>query len=46
MSISQQTIEQMAPDQASLNAASKLMKPAKWPVLGRDGEPPRAVSAL
>ncbi len=39
MSISQQTIEQMAPDQASLNAASKLMKPAKWPVLGSDGEP-------
>lgn len=39
MSISQQTIEQMAPDQASLNAASKLMKPAKWPLLGRDEEP-------
>ncbi len=26
-------IEQLAPDQASLSAALKLMKPAQWPIL-------------
>lgn len=30
------TVEALAPDQASLKAASKLMKPAKWPVRERD----------
>jgi hypothetical protein len=29
-------IEQLAPDQASLAAALKLMKPAKWPTLAHD----------
>ena len=29
-------IERLAPDQASLGAALKLVKPAKWPVLGGD----------
>jgi uncharacterized protein (DUF2267 family) len=29
-------IEQLAPDQASLGAALKLMKPAIWPTLARD----------
>jgi len=31
-------IEAAAPDQASLKAASKLMKPAKWPLRGRDAD--------
>jgi hypothetical protein len=30
------TLEQLAPDQASLNAARGLLNRAKWPVLGRD----------
>jgi hypothetical protein len=29
-------IERLAPDQASLGAALKLVKPSKWPVLGSD----------
>ncbi|MCG7530747.1 SWIM zinc finger family protein [Psychrobium sp. MM17-31] len=33
MNISLETIQELAPDQASLNAAKKLLKPAKWPVL-------------
>jgi hypothetical protein len=31
-------IEQLAPDQASLGAALKLMKPATWPMLARTGD--------
>ena len=33
MSLTLQKIEELAPDQASLNAAQKLLKPAKWPVM-------------
>ncbi len=36
MSFSLKKVEELAPDQASLNAASKLIKPAKWPLLGRE----------
>lgn len=32
MAISKETVMALAPDQASLNAASKLMKSAKWPL--------------
>ncbi|MEM7721984.1 MAG: SWIM zinc finger family protein [Pseudomonadota bacterium] len=32
MTISKETVTALAPDQASLNAANKLMKPAKWPL--------------
>lgn len=39
--LSKEKIEQLAPDQASLGAAFKLMKPGKWPMLARD-----AASAL
>ncbi len=35
MEISLGTIQELAPDQASLTAAKKLLKPAKWPVLGQ-----------
>lgn len=38
MTISLQKIEQLAPDQASLTAAKKLLKPAKWPTLEDNGE--------
>src|SRR5262245_25084706 len=34
--LSKERIEQLAPDQASLGAALKLMKPASWPTLARD----------
>jgi hypothetical protein len=34
--ISKEKIEQLAPDQASLASALKLLKPAAWPVLARD----------
>ncbi|WP_028580992.1 SWIM zinc finger family protein [Desulfogranum japonicum] len=36
MEISLETIQNLAPDQASLHAAKKLLKPAKWPLLGQD----------
>jgi len=36
--ISKDRIEKLAPDQASLGAALKLMKPASWPTLARDAE--------
>lgn len=36
MSITVSEIENLAPDQASLKAASKLKKPAKWPLLAKD----------
>ena len=32
MAITLDTVTALAPDQASLNAASKLLKPAKWPL--------------
>lgn len=38
MSITLQQIEALAPDQASLNAAQKLRKPAKWPLLALSAE--------
>ena len=38
MAISLEKIEAMAPDQASLAAARKLLKPAAWPALFADGE--------
>ncbi|MGH6815494.1 MAG: SWIM zinc finger family protein, partial [Hyphomicrobiaceae bacterium] len=37
--LSKDRVEQLAPDQASLGAALKLMKPAQWPLLGRDAGP-------
>jgi len=36
MSLTKDKIEQLAPDQASLGAALKLMKPASWPTLAQD----------
>lgn len=36
MSITLSNIENLAPDQASLKAASKLIKPAKWPLMAKD----------
>ena len=36
MSLTKDQIEQLAPDQASLGAALKLMKPATWPTLAHD----------
>jgi len=36
MTITAETVSALAPDQASLKAASKLMKAAKWPVLRFD----------
>jgi hypothetical protein len=36
MSLTKEKIEQLAPDQASLGAALKLMKPASWPTLAQD----------
>lgn len=40
MSITLRTVENLAPDQSSLTAATKLTKPAKWPVRarGEDGK--------
>ncbi len=35
MDISLDVIQELAPDQASLNAAKKLIKPGKWPLLGK-----------
>lgn len=34
--ISLDTVQELAPDQASLTAAKKLLSPAKWPVRGQD----------
>ena len=36
MTITQASVEAAAPDQASLKAAAKLMKPAKWPLLAEE----------
>ena len=38
MALTRDTIEQMAPDQASLSAAIKLLRPNNWPVLARNGD--------
>jgi hypothetical protein len=38
MALSLEKIEAMAPDQASLAAARKLLKPAVWPALFADGD--------
>ena len=38
MALTRDKIEQLAPDQASLSAAIKLMKPASWPVTARNGD--------
>lgn len=38
MALNLEKIEAMAPDQASLAAARKLLKPAVWPALFADGE--------
>ena len=35
MEISLETVQHLAPDQASLTAAKKLLKPAKWPLRGQ-----------
>src|SRR6516164_9307153 len=37
MAMSLSKIEALAPDQASLHAARKLLKPATWPTLASDG---------
>lgn len=37
MSLSLAKIEELAPDQGSLAAAKKLLKPANWPTLAQDG---------
>jgi len=36
MKVTVQAVEAIAPDQASLKAAAKLMKPSKWPVMAED----------
>lgn len=38
MSLTTESITELAPDQASLNAANKLMKPNKWPTLAQHGD--------
>lgn len=38
MSLSVQDVETLAPDQASLKSASKLVAPAKWPLLAQNSE--------
>jgi len=38
MAITTEQIEAVAPDQASLNAASKLLKRAKWPMLEQNSD--------
>ena len=38
MSLTTNKITELAPDQASLNAAHKLMKPGKWPTLAQHGD--------
>lgn len=38
MSLSLDKIERLAPDQSSLAAAKKLLKPASWPTLESDGQ--------
>jgi SWIM zinc finger len=38
VTLTKERIEQLAPDQSSLSAALKLMRPATWPLLARDAE--------
>ena len=38
MTLTKERIEQLAPDQASLGAALKLMRPASWPMLARNAD--------
>ncbi len=38
MSLTTEQITEIAPDQASLNAANKLMRPNKWPSLTQQGD--------
>ncbi len=38
MSLTTNKITELAPDQASLNAANKLLKPSKWPTLTQHGD--------
>lgn len=38
MAITVEAVESVAPDQASLKAAAKLMKPAKWPVMAEESD--------
>lgn len=38
MSLSVQDVETLAPDQASLKSASRLVAPAKWPLLAQNSE--------
>ena len=37
MSLSLAKVEELAPDQGSLAAAKKLLKPSSWPTLAQDG---------
>jgi hypothetical protein len=37
MALSLQNVEALAPDQSSLDAARKLLKPSSWPTLASDG---------
>ncbi len=38
MTLTRERIESLAPDQSSLSAALKLVKPASWPVLAADAD--------
>ncbi|NJM55470.1 MAG: SWIM zinc finger family protein, partial [Verrucomicrobiae bacterium] len=38
MTLSKDKVEQLAPDQASLSAAVKLLKPSNWPVTARNAD--------
>jgi hypothetical protein len=38
MALTRGSIEAMAPDQSALKAAAGLLKPAKWPLLARNGD--------
>ena len=38
MTLSKHKVEQLAPDQASLSAAVKLLKPSNWPVVARNSD--------
>jgi hypothetical protein len=38
MTLTREKIESLAPDQASLAAALKLVKPASWPVLSANSD--------
>ena len=37
MALSLENVEALAPDQSSLDAARKLLKPASWPALASNG---------